>query len=504
MPDSSKRRLLIFIVAYNARRSIANVLSRIPPELTREYEGEILIIDDASNDHTFEEARSASDEAFAPYKVRVLENPINQGYGGNQKIGYWYALENNFDYVALVHGDGQYAPERLMDLLLPVHRGEADAVLGSRMLTPGAARAGGMPLYKYIGNKVLTRFQNRILGTAFSEFHSGYRVYRVAALRKIPFDLNTNGFHFDTEIILQLLLADQRIVEIPIPTYYGDEISHVNGMAYAANVVAATLKARMQSLNIFYDRKFDCTPGAEMNSYYRLKLSFRSPHSLALKVVKPNTRVLDLGCAGGYLGRVLTDQSGCSVLGVDQYPLKDGVLDDFIVHDLDSGPPEIDLREYEYILLLDVIEHLKSPEGFIQELRQRMRPDSILIVSTANIAFILTRLSLLFGNFNYGKRGILDLTHMRLFTFASLKRLFGQANFDVLEVMGTPLPFPFVFGPGSLARAALAVNTLLLKLLPTLFSFQAMLVVQPRPTLAYLLTAAEEESRRRAQAQDRV
>jgi glycosyltransferase involved in cell wall biosynthesis len=112
-------------------------------------------------------------------------NPINQGYGGNQKIGYHYAIENDFDFVALLHGDGQYAPEVLQALVEPLRRGEADAVFGSRMLVPRDALRGGMPLYKYIGNRVLTRLQNSLLGTELSEFHSGYRVYAVSALKGI-------------------------------------------------------------------------------------------------------------------------------------------------------------------------------------------------------------------------------------------------------------------------------------------------------------------------------
>ncbi len=185
----------------------------------------------------------------------VLFNPVNQGYGGNQKIGFHYAIEKGFDFVALVHGDGQYAPELLPELVEPLAEGDADAVFGSRMMTKDGARKGGMPLYKFFGNKILTRAQNLLLRADLSEFHSGYRIYSASAAKKIPFHLNSNVFHFDTEIIIQLLVACQRIVELPIPTYYGDEICHVNGMKYAKDVLVASLKARMQELSLFYDRK---------------------------------------------------------------------------------------------------------------------------------------------------------------------------------------------------------------------------------------------------------
>ena len=131
-----KPRVLIFIVAYNAEKTIASVVRRIPSELARSYEIEILIIDDASGERTFHEGHNISKATDIPFPIRVLFNPVNQGYGGNQKIGYHYAIENGFDYVALLHGDGQYAPERLPALLERITQKDVGAVFGSRMLTP--------------------------------------------------------------------------------------------------------------------------------------------------------------------------------------------------------------------------------------------------------------------------------------------------------------------------------------------------------------------------------
>ena len=146
------------------------------------------------------------------------------------------------------------------------------------MLEKGGARRGGMPLYKFVGNRILSWFQNRMLGASLSEFHSGYRVYSVAALKKVPFELNTNDFHFDTEIIIQFLLArSARSPELPIPTYYGDEICRVNGLKYAWDVAKAVLVARTQQLGLFYDRRFDCAP-AGGNAQYEPKLDYPSPH----------------------------------------------------------------------------------------------------------------------------------------------------------------------------------------------------------------------------------
>src|SRR6185503_4952371 len=197
--DLGRKRLLIFIVAYNAQTTIEKVLSRIPPSL-HSADAEVLIIDDSSTDNTFLNGLRYQRQNSA-FKITVLRTPENQGYGGNQKLGYRYAIDNGFDLVALLHGDGQYAPEKLPDLIAPLVRNLGDAILGSRMMDKRAARRGGMPFYKWIGNQILTAFQNRMLGTHFSEFHSGYRVYSTRALTQIPFEKNTNDFHFDTEII---------------------------------------------------------------------------------------------------------------------------------------------------------------------------------------------------------------------------------------------------------------------------------------------------------------
>ena len=226
--DSTGPRVLIFVVAYNAEKTLESVLDRIPEEL-RTRNVEVLVIDDSSKDATFQTGMKREDRT-SDFKITILRTPVNQGYGGNQKLGYRYAIDNGFDIVALIHGDGQYAPEKLPALLEPFYKDEADAVFGSRMINKQDALKGGMPLYKWVGNQVLTKFQNALLGSHLSEFHSGYRLYSTKALARIPFERNSNDFHFDTDIIVQLHFAGLRIVEIPIPTFYGDEICHVNGM----------------------------------------------------------------------------------------------------------------------------------------------------------------------------------------------------------------------------------------------------------------------------------
>jgi len=483
--DLRGKRILIFIVAYNAETTIEKVLSRIPASLHQDGV-EVLIIDDSSRDETFLNGLRYQ-QAHSAFKITVLRTPENQGYGGNQKLGYRYAIDNGFDVVALVHGDGQYAPERLPALLEPLINGEAEAVFGSRMIDKRSARAGGMPLYKWLGNQVLTNFQNWMLGTDLSEFHSGYRLYSTRALAQIPFEKNTQDFHFDTEIIIQFVLKNLRISELPIPTYYGDEICHVNGMRYAWDVFKATMKARLCEINLFYDPKFDVDP-PELN--YDLKLGFRSSHTMAIEAAKPEGRILDVGCGQGYLAAELV-RKGCRVTGMDRYIPEKSTAEDqleFIRWDLDRSEFPVNVSAYDQIFLLDIIEHLKQPAHFMDELRFAAackRPE--IVLTTANVGFLVTRLMLLFGHFNYGKKGILDSTHTRLFTFRSLKELLGQSGYKILELRGIPAPFPKAIGHNFLSRLFVRLNSVFIALSRGLFSYQIFVRAQAMPTVDNLL-----------------
>ena len=483
--DLAGKRLLIFIVAYNAETTIEKVLSRIPACL-RSDDVEVLIIDDSSKDNTFTEGVRYQ-QRNSEFKITVLRTAENQGYGGNQKLGYRYAIDHGFDIVALIHGDGQYAPEKLPELLDPLVRGEADAVLGSRMIDKRAARRGGMPLYKWIGNQILTAFQNYVLGAHFSEFHSGYRLYSTSALTQIPFERNTNDFHFDTEIIIQLVLKKLPIVELPIPTFYGDEICYVNGLKYAWNVFKSTVRSRLCGLQLFYDRKFDLQSVEEI---YDLKLGFPSSHTAAIAAAKSGGRILDVGCGQGLLAAELT-KKGCQVTGMDRHiPTTPGAPRDidFIRWDLDRSEFPVNVSQFDQIFLLDIIEHLKEPGHFMDELRFATackRPE--IVLTTANIGFVATRLMLLLGQFNYGKKGILDVTHTRLFTFRSMRELLRQSGYKILEARGIPAPFPVAIGNNFIAGALLRLNTMLIWLSKGLFSYQIFVRAEAMPTVNNLL-----------------
>ena len=237
-------KLGILIVAYNAQDTLAKVLDRIPSDFATQIDS-ILVCDDASTDNTHDVGLRYQSKSSLP--LTIVRHQINLGYGGNQKTGYQWALEKNLDLVVLLHGDGQYAPEYLPKMVEPIVSGRADVVFGSRMITQGGARKGGMPLYKFVGNKILTTLQNRLAKVSLTEWHCGYRAYSVSALRKVNFLKNSDYFDFDSQIILQMIGARQRITEIEIPTFYGDEISRVNGIKYGIKILIHTLRFRLSS-----------------------------------------------------------------------------------------------------------------------------------------------------------------------------------------------------------------------------------------------------------------
>ncbi len=468
-------KVAIFIVAFQAEQFIESVLERIPAEL-RELFAEIYVIDDSSSDATVETARAAAERlGFA--NVTVLRTPFNRGYGGNQKLGYLHAIEQGYDYVVLLHGDGQYAPEYLPQIVTALGRSEPDALIASRMIRRRDALRGGMPIYKWLGNQVLTAIENRMLGSDLSEFHSGYRAYKVDALRSIPFQLDSDDFHFDTEVLIQLLSTERRIEEIPVPTFYGDEISRVNGMRYAVNCLKAVTKVRLGQVGLYYEPKFDF--GLFEESGYLFKQGDNTLHQAILARDWPaDWQVADLGASRGALSARIAEKVA-HVTSVDVERPSDAGAAEALALDLDGDfDRELGRRRYECVIALDVIEHLERPEEGVRKIAAILKPGGVLYASTGNIAYFVMRMSLLLGQFNYGKRGILDLTHTRLFTTYSFKKLLVNAGFAIEELHGFGPPIGDMIGRSRSLRLADATSGKLARAWPRMFAFSFLVVAR--------------------------
>jgi 2-polyprenyl-3-methyl-5-hydroxy-6-metoxy-1,4-benzoquinol methylase len=485
-------KILIFIVAYGAESLIASTLDRIPKELFASDRVHFLCIDDASSDET---ATVASEwvRQHGYRNVTVLRNPVNQGYGGNQKLGYRLALEWGFDFVILLHGDGQYAPELLPEFIRIWDETGSDVVLGSRMMSLADARKGGMPFYKRIGNRILTAFQNRLAGQNLSEWHTGYRGYSARLLRKIPFEINTGDFHFDTEILLQATYVGATFTEFPIPTHYGNEICHVNGLDYARNVITETFRFRMHRSGMLCSLKYrDLEP---INYRSKTEIAYSS-HSMAIDVVRrlQPTRVLDIGCGPGFVAREC-EKLGAKVTGLDFHEPLPGMMSEFRKLDLNSNALPVDAFSYDCVLLLDVIEHLAEPERFLLDLRNNSRhvpPDgqpARLVLTTPNIAFFMVRFNLLSGRFNYAQRGILDITHKRLFTKSSLRTALRDSGYVIEQMRAVPAPGGVI--GGTIGKILGALFAMLARIWPRMFAFQWLVVCHPRPGIRQLLATTE-------------
>jgi SAM-dependent methyltransferase len=212
--------------------------------------------------------------------------------------------------------------------------------------------------------------------------------------------------------------------------------------------------------------------------------------------VPPGSRVLDLGCGPGLVAKELLAR-GCTVVGLDRLPPPAGHVSEFVQWDLDDLDLPVDVDAFDVILMLDIIEHLKAPERFVDMLRQRSRQARPrIVITTGNVTFLLPRLMFALGQFNYHTAGILDFTHTRLFTFYSMRRMLEESGYEILVERGIPAPYAKALD-GELGRRLVAWNERALAVRPSVLAYQMYFEVRPLPTVETLLDAAVVHSERR-------
>jgi len=247
-------KVVVVLPAYNAEKTLERTCAEIPPGAA----DEILLVDDASADRTVDVAHRLG--------IPTLVHAANRGYGANQKTCYRAALERGADIVVMLHPDYQYPPQLIPAMVALLRSGLYDVVLGSRILVRGALR-GGMPFYKYAGNRVLTLFQNLMLGRKLSEYHTGFRAFRREVLESLPLESNADGFVFDNQILCQAIFHGFAIGEISSPCRYFPEASSIgplSSLRYAAGVVATALEFRLNRWGLMRSPRFAAarTPAA--------------------------------------------------------------------------------------------------------------------------------------------------------------------------------------------------------------------------------------------------
>jgi len=252
------KKIFVVMPAFNAAKTLLQTYRELPFELV----DAVLLVDDGSTDNTVELARDLDIVSFV--------HKENFGYGRNQKTCYREALRRGADIVVMLHPDYQYSPRVLASLAAMLAYGEYDLALGSRILGKGALD-GGMPLYKYVANRLLTAFENFLLGYKLSEYHTGYRAFTREVLERLPLEENTDDFAFDNEMLAQALHFGFRLGEISCPTRYFAEASSINfrrSVKYGLAVVAVSFKYRLQKLGLARFRIFDAKGKRLLEDYY--------------------------------------------------------------------------------------------------------------------------------------------------------------------------------------------------------------------------------------------
>jgi 2-polyprenyl-3-methyl-5-hydroxy-6-metoxy-1,4-benzoquinol methylase len=329
----------------------------------------------------------------------------------------------------------------------------------------GGPLNGGMPLYKYLGNRALSAIENKVLGLNLTEFHSGYRAYNVHALKQIELDKMTDDFHFDTEIIIKLRHQNFRIKEVPIPTFYGDEVCHVNGMRYAKDVLRALYRytATVRSVRAYPEYQEYFVP-------YPVKQSLYSSHYYASRLAGTGHRILDVNRGDGTFGAQLK-RAGNTVTGLGAGP------------DLEHGLGAVSAsgETFERVLVLDTIEHLRDPSRLLEDCRRLLAERGRLIVSVPNVANITVRFALSFGRFPYSDRGILDWSHLRFFTKRSLRRLLTKHGYRIAEEHHTIMPLERIIplkATSPVLRFGSHLLRMLIALAPGLFAYEIVVAAE--------------------------
>lgn len=237
----NNKKISVVLPAYNAEKTLEMTYSEIPFDIV----DEVILVDDLSRDNTIQEAKKLGIK-------HIVKHTVNKGYGGNQKSCYNKALEIDSDIVVMLHPDYQYTPKLIHSICYLIANEVYEVVLGSRVLGKGALK-GGMPFYKYIANRLLTLTQNILMNQKLSEYHTGYRAFSKKVLNSINYNINSDDFIFDNQMLAQIFYAGFEIAEITCPTKYFEEASSINirrSMKYGLGVLGVSTQYFLQKIRL--------------------------------------------------------------------------------------------------------------------------------------------------------------------------------------------------------------------------------------------------------------
>lgn len=468
-------RIALFLFGAATPDLLSKTLARIPASAEAWLE-EIVVVPDAGSESELAK-RLTELSRDLPCRLVVHRVPGDHGYGGARKAAYEYALEQGFDHWIVMSGDGRHPPEALSSLLHAALCEGHELVVASRVAPAAAAHRGGMSWGRLLAFLVCSELQNHTLGVRLRDYDSGYRIYSANLLRAIPFQLNGGDRSFDVELLAQHRAFGIPAHEVPVSSAWREPGADTTRDEWRHGLGAwgTALGYRLHQLHFLRRGRYLVDRG----EFYTLKASSTSSHMQIVDAIRPGSRVVDLGCSQGLLALPLLEK-GVRVIGVDA-GAGDGVaaaLEAYYQRDLEQ-PLDIPVgREFDYVVVADVIEHLRNRAALLRGARRLLKSGGRLIVSTPNIALWFYRLSLLAGRFEYGPRGVLDHTHVHLYTRDSFRRELEAAGFHVLEERLTALPFEVVFestGRSRLMRSIARGYHTLARLWPEMFAYQIIL-----------------------------
>ena len=474
-PENHAKRTLVAVTMSVDEPFGAETLRQLPPAFWNALQIEVVVVDDDSPAAAAQAVRHWAEQARRD-RFKLLRSDASLGYGGRRKLACRLALDGGFDHILIVPASGVHHPEAISQLHAQILRGEAD------LLVAPSAALGFLA-------RLLDRFQRRITRIPAAGQAGGLRAVSAALLKRIPFEVADNGRIFDTQMLLQAVYAGAAVaLAAPAPP-------SPNKPARSARDAFASLLAAVQFK--FHQMGMVCALTYRHLEPFRYRdkaAMLYSSHAMALDLVRarrPRT-LLDIGCGPGHIASRCRDL-GAVVTGVDAFLPHPGTMDHFHRTDLESEPLPVNPFDFDMVLLMDVIEHFEDPERFLLDLRGKSHrpghPPPVIVISTPNIAFFSIRLNLLMGRFNYAERGILDVSHKRLFTRSSLLSAIRVCGYTVESIKPVPAPFEAVI-PNRLGTLLARVAAALAWLMPGLFAFQFLVVCRPLPSVASLLAQA--------------
>jgi 2-polyprenyl-3-methyl-5-hydroxy-6-metoxy-1,4-benzoquinol methylase len=420
-------------------------------------------------------------------KVEIVlhRSPRQHDHGGARKAAFEYAVRRGFDFVVLMRV-GLHPSEAVASLLAPLVEDAVGVVIGSRLVPRLAWRREGMSRGRLLAHLGAAFLLNRILRLRVQDYQSSLRILPVRLLRAIPFQLDADDRAFDMQLLVQCRALGVPLHEIAATPAWREFDTRRAGVRDLVRMLGEALDYRLHQLHVMRRGRYLVDTGVR----YQLKQSATGSHMQIVSAIRPGSRVLDLGCSQGLLARPLR-RKDVYLSGVDARPAEDLApeLHEYFQRDLELPLQLPTGRVFDYVICSDVIEHVRHREQLLRSARRYLKEGGRLIVSTPNIALWFYRLSLLVGRFEYGPRGVLDETHVHLYTRATFRREIERAGFHIVRERASALPFEVVFestGRSRLVRALARAYWGLARLWPSLFAYQFILEAE--------ITTLDEES----------